>query len=136
MFPHPQAFRLPQLCKDLNEESVVRNETALTLEQELIQVKEERDAVLKERNDLRSRVEQLERYEAECKRMTELLRQHEADGIQKSEETIRSRDGTIREMSNRLDKTLDELEMERAQRQRRQIIFPGNGAHFNEPPNL
>jgi DNA repair ATPase RecN len=117
---------------------VVRNETALTLEQELIIVKAERDAVLKERNDLLSRVEQLERYEAECMRMRGLLHQHEGDGLQKAEETIRARDRTIRDMSNRLDKTLDELEMERAQRQRRQIIFPvnGNGANFNEPPNL
>ena len=114
---------------------MVRNETALTLDQELIQVKEERDAVLKERNDLRARVEQLERYETECQRMKELLHRHEVEGLQKAEETIRARDRTIRDMSNKLDKTLDELEMERAQRQRRQIIFPLNGAHSNETPN-
>jgi hypothetical protein len=123
----------PQLCKDLNEESVVRNETALTLQQELNELKDERDALAEDATRLRERVAQLERYELECERMRKLLYQREADEMIKAEDALQSRDQTIRDLSGKLESALEELEMERAQRQRRQIIFPVNDITFNGP---
>jgi phosphoenolpyruvate-protein kinase (PTS system EI component) len=118
----------------LNEESVIRNERALTLEQEQNGLKDERDVLAEEASRLRARVAQLERYELECERMGRLLHQREAEEMVKAEDALRSRDQTIRDVSGKLASALDELEVERAQRQRRQIIFPVNDITLNGPP--
>jgi sugar-specific transcriptional regulator TrmB len=65
--------------------------------------------------------------------MAQVLYQREAEGIVKAEEAIQSRDQTIRDISAKLESALDELEMERAQRQRRQVIFPANDVTFSGP---
>lgn len=110
---------------------MIRNEKAIALQQELREIKAERDAMAKEENRLRARVQELERYEAECKELKRRLLEYEEQGLRHAEAAIQSRDQMIHDLSTKLEVALDHLEMEKAQRHRRQIIFPANVGSSN-----
>jgi len=123
---HFKLNKFAGLCADLGEESANRNEKAIALKQDLDTVMTERDALSQEILLLRAQVQEQERERAEYGEMKRRLIEYESKGLDSATETIQSRDFVISELSSKLERTLDLLEIERAQRQRRQIIFPAS----------
>lgn len=112
------------LCADLGEESANRNEESIALRQSLDSCKTERDTLSQELLLLRAQAREREKERAEYLQVKQRLAEYEKQGLHHANEAIQSRDLVIANLSSKLEQTLDLLEIERAQRQRRQIIFP------------
>lgn len=125
---HFKLSKFSNLCRDLNEESATRKNESTTLREELQLVKAERDEMAEELVRLRSQVQSFEQEKEEHRKLKEQLAQYERDGITSANEAIQIRDQAILDIATKLEQALDQLEIERAQRQRRQIIFPARGA--------
>jgi hypothetical protein len=122
---HVKLQKYATLCKDLNEEATLRNEEVISLHKELDSVRLERDQMAGELEIARAVIANHERDALERKKLEERLQQYESRGLDEAEHAIKTRDFVIADLSYRLEKTLDVLELEREQqRQRRQIIFP------------
>jgi hypothetical protein len=95
------------------------------LKYELKVVQSERDAMAEEILKLNAQVAAREKERAEYDEMKRRLLEYEGQRLDRSDDVIRSRDRMIVELSSKLERSLDQLEMERTQqRLRRQIIFP------------
>lgn len=113
------------MCKDLNEEAALRNEEALTLHQELGVIRSERDDMATEIEKLKGQLAIQEKREQEHQKVEETLKQYEQKGLDGADKAIQTRDAIILDLTCRLERALDTLDVEREQqRQRRQIIFP------------
>lgn len=122
---HVKLQKYASLCKDLNEEATLRNEEVISLHKELDSVRLERDHLAGELEMARAVIANHERDALERKKLEERLQAYESRGLDEAEHAIKTRDFLIADLSHRLEKTLDILELEREQqRQRRQIIFP------------
>ena len=122
---HVKLQKYAALCKDLNEEATLRNEEVISLHKELDSLRVERDQMAGELETARAVIANHERDALERKKLEERLQQYESRGLDEAEHAIKTRDFVIADLSCRLEKTLDVLELEREQqRQRRQIIFP------------
>lgn len=130
---HFKLHKFANLCKDLNEESAIRNVRAIALEQELETVKSERDQLSADVQTLRAQLQELENKQADYDEMKRKLSEYEQNGLCEANEAIQSRDRTILQLSSKLDSALSQLEIERAQRQRRQVIFPAQLPAQNKP---
>lgn len=126
---HCKLSKFATLAKDLNEESAMRKQEALKLEDDLMDVKAERDAMALELNQLRaaSSQHQVERMEHEA--LKEIVRNYEKQGLGRAKETVDLRDSTIVDFTSKLERAMGMIEIERMkQRQRRQIIFPSRAS--------
>ena len=122
---HLKLQKFSLLCKDLNDEAAIRNEEAIALHQELELVRSERDQIEKELELAQARIALFERDEEERRKAERILREYERSGLEGAWKAIQVRDSIISDLSSRLERALDTLEIEREQqRQRRQIIFP------------
>lgn len=122
---HVKLQKYAALCKDLNEEATLRNEEVISLHKELDSLRLERDQMAGELEVARAVIANHERDALERKKLEERLQQYESRGLDEAEHAIKTRDFVIADLSHRLEKTMDVLELEREQqRQRRQIIFP------------
>ena len=127
---HVKLQKYASLCKDLNEEATLRNEEVISLHKELDSVRLERDQLAGELEMARAVIANHERDALERKKLEERLQEYESRGLDEAEHAIKTRDFVIADLSHRLEKTLDILELEREQqRQRRQIIFPMQRPH-------
>jgi hypothetical protein len=118
------------LCKDLDEEAALRNEEAIALHHQVDVVKDERDGLATEVEQLRARVAFLERKEKEQAMSEIMLHKYEEHGLDKTGKAIVMRDTIINDLAGRLERALDLVQLEREQqRQRRQIIFPSRTAN-------
>jgi hypothetical protein len=112
-------------CKELNEESSIRKQEAIKLEAEVCELKKERDSLATEVQRLRSEVSLLELEKQEHRLLRETLIHYENGVLGRADEAILQRDNMIADLSVRLERTIETLQIEREhQRQRRQIIFP------------
>jgi hypothetical protein len=117
------------LCKELDEEAALRNDEAIALHDQLDVVKEERDGLATEVEQLRARVAFLERKEKEQAMSAIMLHKYEEHGLDQTGKAIAMRDTIINDLVGRLERALDLVQLEREQqRQRRQIIFPSRTA--------
>lgn len=122
---HVKLQKYAALCKDLNEEATIRNEEVISLHKELDSLRQERNQIAGELEVARAVIANHEKDALERKKLEERLQQYESRGLDEAEHAIKTRDFVIADLSYRLEKTLDVLELEREQqRQRRQIIFP------------
>jgi type III secretory pathway component EscV len=113
------------ICKELNEESSIRKQEAVTLEADVCEFKKERDSLATQVQQLRAEVSLHKQEKQEHRLLRETLTQYENGSLDRADEGIRARDELIADLSVRLERTMETLEMERElQRQRRQIIFP------------
>jgi hypothetical protein len=113
------------LCRDLNEEAVIRNEEALELHKELDSVRQDRDKISAELEQAKAKIAQQEKRTSERPRIESVIKRLEANGLDGVDRAIGTREKIIVDLSTRLERALDCLEFEREQqRQRRQIIFP------------
>jgi DNA-directed RNA polymerase subunit L len=118
------------IAKDLNEESAMRKMDATKLEEELDQVKEERDGLALEVERLRAAAYQHEVQRIEHQMLKGALTEYETDCLCQAKEAILKRDNVIIELSSELERALEAIESGRAkQQQRRQIIFPARMSH-------
>jgi len=121
---HLKLHKFANLSKDLNEEAAVRNENAISLQQELQEVKAERDEISEEVVRLRAQLLEYSKTEAEHEALRKRLVESEEERLRHVTEVAMSRDEVISELSSKLKAALDQLAIERARHQRRQIIFP------------
>jgi chromosome segregation ATPase len=121
---HLKLSKFANLCKNLNEESSELNNECISLRRELAQVQAERNEASEKLLLLRAKEAQHERENVEfdeCRRTLAELEQRDLA----SQKEIRSRDVMLDELSTKLEKTLDQLELERSDhRLRRNVIFP------------
>jgi hypothetical protein len=122
---HFKHSKISMICKELNEESSTRKQEAVTLEADVRELKIERDSLATQVQQLRAEVSLHEQERQEHRLLREKITQYENGALDHADEAIRERDELIVELSMRLERTMETLEMEREQqRQRRQIIFP------------
>lgn len=127
---HLKLSKFAMMCKDLNEESAKRKEDAMSLLAELEDVKTERNALASEIQTLRAQVELHSKEESENANLREMVQRLDNEALDRVDDAVGQRDAIIKELSSRLERTLDTLEIERQQqRQRRQIIFPVSRQH-------
>lgn len=121
--------RFATIAKELNEQSSLRYLEVVKLDQELLKVKAERDSLVLEVQQLRAAVDHhaLERREHQL--LKEIVVKYEIEGLERAKDIIAQRDGVIRDLTCRLEKAMEIIDLERRnQRQRRQIIFPARAA--------
>lgn len=122
---HLKLEKFAHLCDNMNNESAVRNEDYNGAKDELENVKQERDQLLREVDELRAAASVHAKERDNHRLVQEKMTLYETQGLQKFEQDIEKRDKIIAKLSARLETTLDTLAMEREQqRQRRQIFFP------------
>jgi len=122
---HLKLSKFAMMCKGLNEESAKRKDDATIAQSELTSTRTERDALSSEAEILRARVELYEKNELENASIREMLRSQDNETLNWADDQVKWRDDVIEELSLKLEKTLDTLQMERQQQRiRRQIIFP------------
>ncbi len=103
----------------------MRNEEVISLHKEVDSLRIERDQMAGDLEIARAVIANNKRDAVERRKLEEKLLQYESRGLDEAENAIKTRDAIIADLSARLEKTLDVLEIEREQqRQRRQIIFP------------
>lgn len=113
------------LCKDLNEEAMLRNNEVISLHKEMDLLRSERDQLAGELEAARATILEYEKDALERKKIDAKIQHYESKGLDEAEVAIKRRDAIIVDLSTRLEKALDLMELEREQqRQRRQIIFP------------
>ena len=121
--------RFAAIAKDLDEQSRLRYKEGIKADEELRQVKTERDGLAMEVDKLRAALAlyDVERKEHQIIKAT--IAKYESEGLQRAIETITQRDSIIRDLTSRLRKALETIDLERRkQAQRRQIIFPQRGS--------
>jgi DNA repair exonuclease SbcCD ATPase subunit len=121
---HCKLSKLANLCKDLNDESAVRHSQALVLQNKLDAVTAERDQMTEDVVRLQAQVKAYEKQQEELEATKERLRQVEDQGLSSANRAVQERDHVIADLASKLERALDQLDLERAHRQRRQIIFP------------
>ena len=123
------------ICKTLNDESSIRRQEALTLEDEVRDLKKERDELATEMQRLRVEVSLHKQEQQEHRILRERMVAYENYSLERADKAIRERDEMIAELTNKLERTIDTLQIEREQqRQRRQIIFPTKCMQQNASP--
>jgi hypothetical protein len=121
---HFKLTKFANLCKDLNEESAVRNSEAVSLKQELRCAKEERDSMAEELAILRAQARLYEKQQEDAERMKQRLATLEANALAQQSEAVQSRDKVIADLTSKLERVLSELEATRQQSTQRRVIFP------------
>jgi Skp family chaperone for outer membrane proteins len=117
--------RHDNVCQDLSKEVAVRKHESLTLQEKLNAIRGERDELAIENLRLKAQVSFHAKQEAEYSELKRRYLDYEERGIQGAVAAVESRDKVIDDLSMKLERALDQLELEREQqRQRRQIIFP------------
>lgn len=117
---------MSMICKTLNDESSIRRQEALALEEEVRELTLERDKLATDVQRLRTESSIHEQEEQELELLRERMTSYEKHSLERAEGAIRERDEMIGNLSSKLERTLETLQIEREQqRQRRQIIFPG-----------
>lgn len=127
---HYKLSKFATIAKDLNEESALRKQEALKLEDDLMDVKAERDLLALEVSQLRATTAQHEVERIDHRALKDTVKKYEEEGLERARETIDQRDDIIRDLAGKLERALGMVEIERMkQRQRRQIIFPVRASH-------
>lgn len=122
---HAKLQKYAHLCKELNEEAELRSEEVLVLHKELEDARCERDEIASELEKARARISEYERNDVERQKAELTIQRYEERGLDGADTAIKTRDMIIADLTTRLGRALDCLELEREQqRQRRQIIFP------------
>ena len=117
--------KMTSACQELNVESELRIQEALDLRQELSHTRDERDALVAQVEESRAEATIFEREQQEHRLLKKILIQYETEGLLKANEAVQQRNKVISDLSTRLERTMDTLNVERQQqRLRRQIIFP------------
>ena len=117
------------IAKELNEQSSLRNLEVIKLDQELLKVKAERDSLVVEVEHLRAAVAHHNVERQEHQMLKEIVVKYESEGLERAKNIIAQRDGIIRDLTCRLEKAMELMNLERRkQSQRRQIIFPARAA--------
>ena len=113
------------LCQDLSKEVAVREEETVVLQEQLESTRWERDELAVENLRLKAMSSFHAKQQVEYSELKRRYLDYEERGIQGAVAAIESRDKVIGELASKLERALDQLELEREQqRQRRQIIFP------------
>lgn len=121
--------KFASIAKDLDEQSRLRNKEEIKTDEELRQVKAERDALAMEVEKLRAALAHHDMERKEHQMIKETVAKYESEGLQRAREAIAQRDSVIRDLTSRLRKALETIDLERRkQAQRRQIIFPQRGS--------
>lgn len=123
---HFKHSKMSMICKTLNDESSIRRQEALALEEEVRELMLERDKLATEVQRLRTEASLHKQEEREHALLRKQMTTYENHSLGRAENAVRERDEMIGNLSSKLERTLETLEIEREQqRQRRQIIFPG-----------
>lgn len=123
---HFKHSKTSMICKTLNDESSIRKQEALALEEEVQDLKMERNELATQVERLRAEASLFQQEQQEHLLLRKRMTAYENDSLEQADKAIKERDVLIGELSTRLERTLETLEIEREQqRQRRQIIFPG-----------
>lgn len=111
--------------QDLNKQVAVKIQETITLQQQLETTRWERDELAIENLRLQAKVSSHAKQQAEYSELKRRYLDYEQRGIQGAVAEIESRDQVIDDLATKLERVLEQLELEREQqRQRRQIIFP------------
>ena len=121
--------KMSSVCQELNAESEVQKQEAMNLRQELSHTTDERDALIAIVEESRAKASIFEREQQEHSLLKKILIQYETEGLVKANEAVQQRNKVISDLSTRLERTMETLQVERQQqRQRRQIIFPSRNS--------
>lgn len=116
---------MSMICKTLNDESSIRRQEALALEEKVCGLKEERDKLVTEVHRLRTEASLHKQEQQEHALLRERMIEYESHSLERAENAIGERDEVIGDLTLKLERALEALSIERErQRQRRQIIFP------------
>ena len=125
---------MSMISKTLNDESSIRRQDALILEEEVRVLTLERDKLATEVQRLRTECSLHKQAEQEHDLLKAKMSSYESHSLERAKKAIRERDETIGDLSTQLERALEMLELERErQRQRRQIIFPGAATKTAQP---
>ena len=117
------------IAKDLDEQSRLRSKEEIKTNEELRHLKAERDSLAMEVEKFRASLAHHDMERKEHQMIKETVAKYESEGLQRAKEAIAQRDLVIRDLTSRLRKALETLDLERRkQSQRRQIIFPQRGS--------
>jgi hypothetical protein len=133
---HSKLSRFAAIAKELDDQARLRYQEGTKADEELRQVKTERDALAMEVNELRAALAHLDSERKEHQMIKEAIAKYESEGLQRAREMISQRDCVIRDLTSRLRNALETVDLERRrQTHRRQIIFPHRGS-LPAPSNL
>lgn len=122
---HLKLEKFAMMCKNLNEEAAQRSNEVKELKSKLEKVTTERNGLVSQVESLKARVGIYEGESVAQSRLRENFDKGEEKALDSFNKAMKSRDETIKDLSNRLADALDEIERYRhSNSQRRQIIFP------------
>jgi hypothetical protein len=131
---HFKHSKMSMISKTLNDESSIRRQDAIILEEEVRVLTLERDKLATEVQRLRTECSLHKQAEQEHDLLKAKMSSYESHSLERAKKAIRERDETIGDLSTQLERALEMLELERErQRQRRQIIFPGAATKPAQP---
>lgn len=111
----------------LSKEAVVKQQETLAIQRQLDTTRSERDELAIENLRLKAQVSSHAKQQVEYSELKRRYLEYEERGIQGAMAAIESRDKIIDDLATKLERSLNQLELEREQhRQRRQIIFPSS----------
>jgi len=123
---HLKLSKFALLCKELNEEATLRKEDLTTLSTNLNEVQHERDAYATENETLKTKLNHSEEIQSQNALLRKALEGKDEEMFHRANNAIQKRDKIVLLLSERLQQTMDALEIAHTNiRQRRQIIFPG-----------
>lgn len=119
--------KMSMICKTLNDESSIRKQEAISLQEEVRDLKIERDELATQVHRLKAEASIHKQEQQEHGLLRERMTSYENHSLERADKAIRERDHVIEDLTMKLERTLETLGKEREQqRQRRQIIFPGS----------
>ena len=122
---HLKLEKFAMMCKNLNEEAAQRSNEVKELKSKLEKVTTERNGLVSQVESLKARVGIYEGESVAQSRLRENFDKGEEKALDSFDKAMKSRDETIKDLSNRLTDALEEIERYRhSNSQRRQIIFP------------
>lgn len=110
---HFKLHKFANLCKDLNEESALRDHEAMTLRKEWADTVVERDELAGKVAVLEAQAREYERKAQEHKILKQRVEEIERRGLHRAEDAIAARDAALADLATKLEQALKQLEIER-----------------------
>jgi len=116
---HLTLSKLSMMCKTLNDESAKRKEEAVAVQTSLAKVRAERNSLVAEVEALKARIVLYENEDAKSQYLAQALHDSVPKGLDMADDAVNAREKAVKELSSRLQQTLDTLSVERQKEHRR-----------------
>lgn len=132
---HLKLEKFAMMCKNLNEEAAHRSNEVKETKALLDKMTSERNTLVSNVDNLKARVELYEEENVNQSKLREEWEKEKMVMLNSIDKAAKNQDGTIDDMSSRLELAVETIENERKQqRMRRQIIFPSSRPSPSQQP--